>query len=82
MISLGDDWMLWGSEIYHACGPELLHHWDGNCVCDCGSPVPQRVEAFHRWLGEQQRRSRTQASAARRERPLAEWRLSRFDWHL
>jgi hypothetical protein len=58
MIKLGDDWFLKDSRIYHACGPELVHHWTGAVVCACGNAVPQRVQSFHRWLGEQERRAR------------------------
>ena len=53
MISLGDDWVLDGFDIYHACGPELLHRWTGAGVCECGGAVPHYFESFYRWLCEQ-----------------------------
>jgi hypothetical protein len=56
MISLGDNWLLKDTRLYHACGPALIHHWTGGRVCDCGIVVPQRVRAFQRWLRQQQRR--------------------------
>jgi hypothetical protein len=61
MLSLGDDWLFEDTRIYHACGPDLTRHWTGGCVCKCGSPVPQRVQSFHHWLGEQERRSQEEA---------------------
>jgi len=77
MISLGDDWLLQDSDIYHACGPELRHRWTGGCVCECGSAVPQRVESFHRWLCEQQ----TRAKASRGEDgPVTRRRAPRLNW--
>jgi hypothetical protein len=78
MISLGDDWMLQGSEIFHACGPGLKRRWDGGCVCRCGSAVPQRVESFHRWL-RRERQGRSRASD-RKVDPEAGRPLLRFSW--
>ena len=50
MISLGDDWLLLDSRIYHICRPELLRLWMGTILCECSAAVPQRVQSFDRWL--------------------------------
>jgi hypothetical protein len=62
MISLGDNWLLKETRVYHACGAELLHHWTGGRVCDCGIVVPQRVRAFQRWLRKHELQERRQRS--------------------
>ena len=50
MILFGDSWMMEDSRVYHACGPDLFHHWTGGARCDCGSAVPRRVRSFYRWM--------------------------------
>ena len=50
MISLGDDWLLLGSRVYHICRPERMRLWTGTFLCECGAAVPQRVQSFDRWL--------------------------------
>ena len=51
MIELGDGWTAESGRILHACSPDLRAQvLDGNGHCECGRPVPRRVERFRRWL--------------------------------
>ena len=79
MVSLGENWLLKNTRVYHACGPELLHHWTGSRVCDCGIVVPQRVRAFQRWLRKQELRDLRKplveaATGDPQPRPIRNWR--------
>ena len=52
MIELGDGWFAEGGRVLHACSPDVRAHvLDDREQCECGHPVPRRVELFRDWLG-------------------------------
>ena len=58
MIHLDGRWLVSGSRVFHACGPDVLAPLpDDRNICECSAPVTRRVALFRDWLASERRRA-------------------------